>query len=103
MRRSYQGLDLLPRPAGRRRRWRKSRRRSRPGRPRLAAPPRSHPAEMPRAKERDEQRAYGNERPFDDDVSPFGGKSKQEREADDEIKEPPQHIDHRRGFTNARR
>ena len=41
--------------------------------------------------------------PFEDDVRPFGRKLEQKREAHDEIKKPPQHIDHRRGFADARR
>ena len=50
---------------------------------------------MPRAKEGDDQRAQGHERPLDDDVRPFGRKSEQEGEANREIKESPQHIDDR--------
>ena len=57
---------------------------------------------MPRAKEGDEQRAQANEPPFDDHIRPFGRKSEQEDEANREVKEPPQDIDDRRGFADAR-
>ena len=57
---------------------------------------------MPRAKDGDNQRAQAEEHPFEDDVGPFRGKLEQKREADREVKEPPQHIDDRRGFTDAR-
>ena len=48
---------------------------------------------MPGAKERGEQRAEAYERPFENDVRPFGCEREQKREADREIEEPPQHID----------
>jgi hypothetical protein len=43
------------------------------------------------------------ERPFDNDVRPFGREFEQKREADGEVEKPPQHIDHGRGFADARR
>ena len=58
---------------------------------------------MPGAKEGHHQRAETDEHPFEDDIRPFRGKFEQKREADNEIKKSPQHIDHRRGFADARR
>src|ERR1700722_4262677 len=57
---------------------------------------------MPRAKDGHQKRAGADEHPFKDDVRAFGGEREQKREADSEIKEPPQHIDQRRGFADAR-
>ena len=65
--------------------------------------PRPHPSEMPRAKDGHQKRAEADEHPFEDDVRAFRGEREQKREADHEIKKPPQHIDHRRGFADARR
>ena len=54
---------------------------------------RPHPAEMPRAKEGQDQRAKAEARPFEHDVRPFGRKLEQKREADQQIEKSPQHID----------
>jgi hypothetical protein len=58
---------------------------------------------MPGAKECHHERAETHEHPFADDIRPFRGKFEQKREADNEIKKSPQHIDHGRGFADARR
>ena len=43
---------------------------------------------MPRAKEGHEERAQAEERPFKDDVRPFGGKLEQKPEADGRLRNP---------------
>ena len=58
---------------------------------------------MPGAKEGHQKRAETHEHPFKDDIRPFRGKLEQKREADNEIKKSPQHVDHGRGFADARR
>jgi hypothetical protein len=64
---------------------------------------RPHPSEMPGAKEGHHERAETHEYPFEDDIRPFRSKLEQKREADNEIKKSPQHVDDRRGFADARR
>jgi hypothetical protein len=58
---------------------------------------------MPGAKEGHDQRAETYEHPFEDDIRPFRSKFEQKREADNEIKKPPHHVDDRLGFADTGR
>jgi hypothetical protein len=56
-----------------------------------------------RQKDGDEQRTQTDEPPLKKDIRSFRREVEENREADRKIKEPPQHIDERRGFADARR